>query len=122
MLTAQSQMLAVRAKECDCSLAADPYLFSDAVDGSVPWKPDAVTQYFTRLRDREGLAHLDFHYLRRFMETYGQDLGFPAVQVAMRAGHDPSVAARHYTGSLEESDRALATAVAALLSDATPRL
>lgn len=54
------------------------------------------------------------------METYGQNLGFSAVQVALRAGHDPSVAARHYTGSLLETDRALATAVAALLLDPTP--
>jgi len=33
----------------------------------------------------------------------------------MRAGHDPSVAAKHYTGQLEEVDRKLATAVASLL-------
>lgn len=46
------------------------------------------------------------------METYGQDLGFSPVEVAMRAGHDPSVAANHYTGSIEETDRALSVAVA----------
>jgi len=45
----------------------------------------------------------------------GQNLGFSAVQVAIRAGHDPSVAAKHYTGSVAEADRALAKAVAALL-------
>lgn len=33
----------------------------------------------------------------------------------MRAGHDPSVAAKHYTGSIEETDRALSLAVASLL-------
>lgn len=49
------------------------------------------------------------------METYGQNLGFSPVQVAMRAGHDPSVAAKHYTGSIEETDRALSLAVASLL-------
>jgi hypothetical protein len=51
------------------------------------------------------------------METYGQNLGFSAVQVALRAGHDPSVAAKHYTGSVAEVDRALARAVASLLTE-----
>ncbi len=49
------------------------------------------------------------------METYAQDLGFAPSQVALRAGHDPSVMGRHYTGRIEEADRALAKAVAALL-------
>ena len=37
-------------------------------------------------------------------------------QVAMRAGHDPSIAAKHYSGRVSETDRALAAAVASLLS------
>jgi len=41
----------------------------------VPWKPDAVSQYFARMRKRIGLDHLDFHYLRKFMDTYGQEMG-----------------------------------------------
>jgi hypothetical protein len=49
------------------------------------------------------------------METYGQDLGFSAAQVAMRAGHDPSVAAKYYTGNIADADRALAAAVASLV-------
>jgi hypothetical protein len=48
----------------------------DALDGSVPWRPDSITQYFARLRSRVKLDHLDFHYLRKFMETYGQNLGY----------------------------------------------
>ena len=61
-------------------------------------------------------THLDFHDLRRFMETYGQEMGYSVVQVAMRAGHDPSVAARHYSGRVVETDRDLAQAVASLLT------
>lgn len=49
------------------------------------------------------------------METYGLDLGFSPAAVAMRAGHDPSVASRHYTGKIAATDRALASAVASLL-------
>ena len=62
-----------------------------------------------------GLDHLDFHYLRKFMETYGQEMGYSVTQVAMRAGHDPSIAAKHYGGRVSETDRALATAVASLI-------
>ena len=72
--------------------------------------------FFRRLRQRVGLDHLSFHSLRRFMDTYGQDLGFSAAQVALRAGHDPAVAAKHYTGKVPETDRALASAISDLLA------
>ena len=65
---------------------------------------------------RIGLDHLDFHYLRKFMETYGQEMGYSVSQVALRAGHDPSIAAKHCSGRVSETDRALATAVASLIA------
>jgi integrase len=114
-LQAQVELLEERAAQACVALDPDPYLFSDDVAGAVPWKPDAVSQYFGRLRDRAGLKHLGFHDLRRFMETYGQELGYSVAQVAMRAGHDPSVAARHYSGRVHETDRQLAAAVATLI-------
>lgn len=115
LLVVQLEMMEKRASELGVNLAPDAFLFSDSADGSEPWKPDTLTQYFNRLRDRQGLRHITFHSLRKFMETYGQHLGFSAVQVALRAGHDPSIAARHYTASVDEADRALAVAVASLL-------
>ena len=119
MLHAQVDMLEQRASSAAVRLAPDAYVFSDAIDGRVPWKPDAVSQYFGRLRERTGLAHLDFHSLRKFMETYGQEMGYSVAQVAMRAGHDPAVAARHYSGRVVETDRQLAQAVASLLTPNT---
>jgi hypothetical protein len=98
------------------TLVDDPYVFTDAADGSVPWKPDAVSKYFGRMRKRVNLDHLDFHHLRKFMETYGQEMGYSVTQVAMRAGHDPSIAAKHYSGRVTETDRALAAAVASLIA------
>ncbi len=94
----------------------DAYVFSDDIEGALPWKPDAVSQYFGRLRQRTGLVHIDFHSLRKFMETYGQEMGYSVAQVAMRAGHDPAVAAKHYSGRVVETDRELAQAVASLLT------
>ena len=67
--------------------------FTDAADGSVPWKPDAVSKYFMRLRPRIGLDHLDVHDVRKFMATCGQEMACSVTQVAMRAGHDRSIAA-----------------------------
>ena len=116
MLRAQVQFLEERATLARVALLPDAYVFSDDIAGAVPWKPDAVSQYFGRLRTRAGLDHLDFHDLRRFMDTYGQEMGYSVSQVAMRAGHDPSVAARHYSGRVVETDRQLAQAVASLLS------
>jgi integrase len=116
MLRTQVSMMEQRAEGAGECLVDDPFVFSDALDGSEPWRPGIITRYFARLREQVGLEHLDFHSLRKFMETYGQHLGFSPVQVAMRAGHDPSVAAKHYTGNVAEADRALASAVAGLLA------
>jgi integrase len=116
ILRAQVASLEERAVLARAELLPDAYVFSDDIHGAVPWKPDAVSQYFGRLRARAGLTHVDFHDLRRFMETYGQEMGYSVSQVAMRAGHDPSVAARHYSGRVVETDRDLAQAVASLLS------
>jgi integrase len=115
MLRAQVAALEERASLARVQLVPDAYLFSDDIHGAVPWKPDAVSQYFGRLRTRAGVSHVDFHDLRRFMETYGQEMGYSVAQVAMRAGHDPSVAARHYSGRVVDTDRELANAVAGLL-------
>ena len=115
VLGAQIDSVRRRAKRAQIDLADDPFVFTDALDGSEPWKPDGVSQYFSRLRSRVDLDHLNFHSLRKFMETYGQEMGYSVTQVAMRAGHDPSIAAKHYSGRVTETDRALATAVASLL-------
>jgi integrase len=116
ILRAQVAMVRDRANFGRFPVVADAFVFTDAADGSEPWKPDAVSKFFARLRKRIDLDHLDFHYLRKFMETYGQEMGFSVTQVAMRAGHDPAIAAKHYSGRVSETDRALATAVASLLA------
>jgi len=115
VLLDQVVMVDRRATELGAEAREDAFVFTDVPDGSEPWRPMMVTQYFTRLRDRAGLAEISFQSIRRFMDTYGQDLGFSPAQVAMRAGHDPSVAGRFYTGNVAESDLRLAEAVAALV-------
>ena len=116
VLAAQVASLASRATFAGVELVADHYVFSDSIDGSVPWKPDSLSQFFARLRDRAGVPHVSLHGLRKFMETYGQEMGYSVTQVALRAGHNPAVAARYYSGKVVETDRELARAVASLLS------
>ena len=74
-LSAQVASLASRAQFAGVELADDHYVFSDAADASVPWKPDSLSQYFNRLRERAGTPHISLHGLRKFMETYGQEMG-----------------------------------------------
>ncbi len=115
-LRKQIEAVEERARFAGVELVEDPFVFTDSADGSVPWKPDADhSKYFGRLRKRADLDHLDFHHLRKFMETYGQEMGYSITQVALRAGHNPAVAAKHYSGRVNETDRALAAAVASLL-------
>ena len=103
ILRAQVAEVEARAELVRVDLIDDPYVFTDAADGSEPWKPDTVSQYFGRMRKRVGLDHLDFHDLRKFMETYGLEMGYSVTQVAMRAGHDPSIAAKHYSGRVHRN-------------------
>jgi integrase len=98
-----------------CELADDPFVFTVTTDGEEPWDPDPVTQYFGRPRDRLDLGHLELKGLRRFMNTYDQELGFSLAQVSLRAGHDPAVASKHYTGKVDQSDRELAAALQQLV-------
>jgi integrase len=116
ILRGQVDDVAARAAEWGEDLVDDPYVFTDSLDGSQSWHPDAVTRYFSRLRDRHGLRHVTVKSLRAFMDTYGQELGFSLTQVALRAGHDPAVASRHYTAKVDESDHQIAAALASLLA------
>lgn len=115
ILETQLQAVTDRANSVGESLIDDPYLFTDSLNGSDPWHPDAITRYFGRLRSRLGLKHITVKSLRAFMDTYGQDLGFTLTQVALRAGHDPSVAARHYVGRVDQTDMELARGLSKLL-------
>lgn len=69
------------AADWDKTLVDDPYVFTDSLDGSESWHPDAGTRYFSRLVDRNDLGHVTVKSLRAFMDTYGQELGFALSQV-----------------------------------------
>lgn len=114
----QVRFMAMRAQADRATLAEDAYLFSDDLAGRKHWREDFVTKWFSKLADDAGVGQYTFKHLRKFMDTYGQELGFTDAQVASRAGHDPSVARKHYTGAVAATDMRLSTALAALLTPA----
>lgn len=76
-----------RALDGGMDPVADPYLFSDTIDGSEPWNPDRVTWKFRRLRDSCGLAGVRLHDLRHMQATRMLALGIDVRTVAGRLGH-----------------------------------
>ena len=58
---------------------------------------------------------MHFHCLRHFHSTHALDLGYPITAVAGRNGHDPSVLLKVYAHHLEQTDRKISEAVAALV-------
>lgn len=116
LMASNLDMMKHRAATIGAELIDDPFLFSNEPDGSVPWRPGSISQYFGRLRVEVGLDNLKFKHLRSFMDTYGQEAGFSLAQVALRAGHDPAVASKHYTARVTETDRRLAEALADYLT------
>lgn len=108
------------AADLGVDLPVDAYLFSEHPAGVTHWREETITKFFSRLADDAGLGQYTFKHLRKFMDTWGQALGFTREQVASRAGHDPQVAWEHYTGQVVDTDRALSTALAAVLVDSPP--
>jgi integrase len=107
-----------RADAAGVGLDDNPYLFSDALDGSVPWRPGYVCRWFATVRSRcagHVRPEVHFHCLRHFHSTHALDLGYPITAVAGRNGHDPSVLLKVYAHHLEQTDREISEAVAALV-------
>lgn len=99
------------------ALPSTAFLFSDDPLGQRPWREEQITRPFSKLADANGCAHLTFKHLRKFMSTYGRELGFTSEDVADRAGHDVAVAEKHYRGSVKSSrDQELSAGLAGLIT------
>jgi len=105
------------AAEAGVELAADPYLFSEAMDGSVYWRPDRVSGFFRRLRQGLGLEHVRMHDLRHFSATLLAVMAkVDPVTAARRLGHDPAMLMGRYAHGVNAEDRAAAVSIGALLA------
>lgn len=107
-----------RATQGLTALVADPYVFSEAIDGSAPWRPGRVTGFFRRLRAKEHLEHVDMHHLRHFMATQAIAAGIDVRTIAGRLGHSGggAITMRVYAHFLEAADQRAADHMGQLLT------
>ena len=62
-------------------------MFSQAVDGSVPWRPDSTTRAFRVLCKKAGVTGVRLHDLRHYVATRLLASGIDVRTVAGRLGH-----------------------------------
>jgi len=119
-LTAQIRYMHNRARSVGVDLAPDAYVFSDELDGSVPWRPDRVSLAFYRLCRTLGVK-VRLHDLRHMHATQLLSLGYDVRTVSGRLGHaQPAVTLNVYAHFVPAADRAAADALAGVLH--TPAL
>jgi len=104
------------ARQADGVVPDDAFMFSPELDGSTPFRPDSVTNFFVRVRDDLGFDSVRLHDLRHFTATQLIGAGVDVRTVAGRLGHsDASVTLRVYSHVIEERDRAAAVIMGRVL-------
>ena len=107
-----------RAVACGAVLAADAFVFSNAVDASKPWLPDSVSRSFRRLCKKECLPGVRLHDLRHFVATELLSAGVDVRTVAGRLGHrNAATTLNVYAHFVEQSDRAAADIIGDVLRE-----
>lgn len=115
-LRRQLAMLVDRARVCEVPLAADAFVFTDAADGSIAWRPDRVSHAWDRTRERVGLTGVRLHDLRHFQATMLLQAGVAVANVSKRIGHrDTATTLNVYAQFLESTDREAASIMGNLL-------
>jgi integrase len=75
------------AKLARTSITKQSFVFSHAVDGSAPWRPDSTTRAFRILCDEAGVTGVRLHDLRHYVATRLLASGIDVRTVAGRLGH-----------------------------------
>ena len=97
----------------------DPFVFSNSIDGSEPWRPDSTTRAFRSLCVKAGVPGVRLHDLRHYVATRLLTSGVDARTVAGRLGHrNPSTTLNVYAHFVPESDQNAAATLASLFSGA----
>jgi integrase len=101
---------------CGTGFPESRYVFSHEPDGSRPWRPDAVTHSFVRLRTKAGLPSVRLHDLRHFVATRLLSSGVDVRTVAGRLGHrNAATTLNVYSHFLVEADREAADLIGRLV-------
>lgn len=107
------------AEAAGVTLTGDSYVFSRAVDGSEPWRPDATTRDFGVLREKAGVSGVRLHDLRHYVATRLLAAGIDVRTVAGRLGHrNPATTLNVYSHFVPESDQEAAEALGELFARA----
>lgn len=116
LLRQRHAVMTERASLCGVALSADAFMFSDAPDGSAPWRPSRVTLAFGRLCERLGIEGIRLHDLRHFAATRMLVAGVPVKTVSGRLGHaNAATTLNVYAHFLDASDADAAAVLADLL-------
>jgi integrase len=122
LLTRHRLMVDKWASDAETAVPDDAFVFSPYEDGSQPFRPDNVTNFFTRVRDGLDLKQVRLHDLRHFTATQLIGAGVDVRTVAGRLGHsDPSMTLRVYSHVIEERDRAAAAIMGNVLQSKTKK-
>jgi integrase len=109
------------ALDAGVAWVADPYLFTQALDGSAPYRPDRITGFFRRTRASLDLEHIKFHHLRHFMATQALTAGQDIQRVSGRLGHArTSTTLDIYSHFIPSSDQPIADRMGELLGGPPP--
>lgn len=105
-----------RAAEARTELTEDSFVFSSAVDASVPWRPDVMTNRFIRLCQHNDITGVRLHDLRHYVATSLGAAGTPIATISTRLGHrDRATTLNIYSHSLPALDAQAAEVIGRLL-------
>jgi integrase len=97
----------------------ESFVFSHAVDGSIPWRPDSTTRAFRSLCSRAGVTGVRLHDLRHYVATRLLTAGVDVRTVAGRLDRrNPSTMLNVYSHFVPETDRYAAATLGQIVDDA----
>jgi integrase len=110
---------AAYADQVGTSLVKDPFVLSQAADGSAPYMPDRLTDNFRNLAKRVGI-HAHLHQLRHYSASVAIAAGSDVRTVAGRLGHaHASTTLNTYAHVIEARDQQLASLLGRRVLDRT---
>ncbi len=107
------------ARAAGARITPESFVFSQTVDGSIPWRPDATTRDFRVLCKKAGVTGVRLHDLRHYVATRLLASGIDVRTVAGRLGHrNPATTLNVYAHFVPEADQQAAEALGQLFGQA----
>jgi integrase len=118
-LRAHRERQAERAAAASAAITSESFVFSHAVDGSMPWHPDSTSRAFRRICHQAGVTGIRLHDLRHYVATRLLAAGVDVRTVAGRLGHrNPSTTLNVYSHFVPETDQDAAETLGRIFEDA----